>query len=200
LFVYCETLSGKGQGQVVFNDVVRPLIAKYLSDFTVKVAPTTKPGGAKDCTMALMSEGCDLIVACGGDGTIHEVTNALVSITNSNSCSAGAALAVIPMGTGNDFAKAMKLLEFKDKAWTQSYEHIVQTIAKGFTIKADVGLLESTYKTASGSTEMRKKIFLNEASFGIRYVVCDSNMNKTVCVTMKKHEKKIFFFTFFLRC
>lgn len=74
------------------------------------------------------------------------------------------------LGTGNDFAKTIKLLEFKDNAWTQNYEQIVKSIAKGFTIKADLGVIESTYKSDNGVV-LRKKAFINETSFGIRYVV-----------------------------
>ena len=40
-----------------------------------------------------------LVIACGGDGTVHEVVNVL-SGTN-------VPMAVIPMGTGNDFARSI---------------------------------------------------------------------------------------------
>lgn len=40
-----------------------------------------------------------LIVACGGDGTIHEVANALAETE--------ASMAIIPLGTGNDFARSV---------------------------------------------------------------------------------------------
>ncbi|MCH4154498.1 MAG: hypothetical protein LKF32_07635 [Mageeibacillus sp.] len=40
-----------------------------------------------------------IIVACGGDGTVHEVANVLAGT--------GTAMAVVPMGTGNDFARSI---------------------------------------------------------------------------------------------
>jgi diacylglycerol kinase (ATP) len=50
---------------------------------------------------ALKSEDFDLIVACGGDGTVNQVVNGIV---NTNTV-----LGVLPIGTGNDFAKSLKL-------------------------------------------------------------------------------------------
>ena len=48
------------------------------------------------------------VYACGGDGTLHEVANGLVGAEN-------AELALIPTGTGNDFAKYYGGLDaFKD--------------------------------------------------------------------------------------
>ena len=40
-----------------------------------------------------------MIIACGGDGTVHEVSNALVF--------GKTPMAVLPMGTGNDFARSV---------------------------------------------------------------------------------------------
>lgn len=44
-------------------------------------------------------EGADIVAAAGGDGTIGEVANGLVGT--------GAILGVLPMGTGNDFARTI---------------------------------------------------------------------------------------------
>jgi len=52
--------------------------------------------------------GCDLIVAAGGDGTVHDVVNALVEAASGGPAPA---LAVIPLGTGNDFARTLCLPE-----------------------------------------------------------------------------------------
>lgn len=43
----------------------------------------------------------DIIVACGGDGTISQIVNGLTET--------GAALGVLPIGSGNDFVKSLKL-------------------------------------------------------------------------------------------
>ncbi|MCR4688750.1 MAG: hypothetical protein K5745_04260 [Saccharofermentans sp.] len=62
---------------------------------------------------------CDtLVVACGGDGTVHEVANVLAET--------GVPMAVIPMGTGNDFARSIM-----DEQHRQSSEYCVSEILTG---------------------------------------------------------------------
>ncbi|PWN07658.1 diacylglycerol/lipid kinase family protein [Rhodohalobacter mucosus] len=48
----------------------------------------------------------DVIVACGGDGTVHQVVNGIAGI--------GTGFAVLPVGTGNDFAKSLNLPESRE--------------------------------------------------------------------------------------
>lgn len=48
----------------------------------------------------------DVIVACGGDGTVHQVVNGIAEKNTG--------FAVLPVGTGNDFAKSLNLP--KDRA------------------------------------------------------------------------------------
>jgi diacylglycerol kinase (ATP) len=55
-------------------------------------------------------EGYDLIVAAGGDGTVHDIVNALVGSTDGRA-GEGPTFAVIPLGTGNDLARTLCLPE-----------------------------------------------------------------------------------------
>jgi diacylglycerol kinase family enzyme len=54
-----------------------------------------------DQTKQAITEGCDAIFACGGDGTVHDVLQGLIG-TN-------AALGVIPLGTANSLAHDLRL-------------------------------------------------------------------------------------------
>jgi diacylglycerol kinase (ATP) len=60
---------------------------------------TEQPGHAKQLAREAAQAGYDLVVAAGGDGTVHEVVNGLV-----HGGQATSALGVIPIGSGNDFA------------------------------------------------------------------------------------------------
>jgi diacylglycerol kinase (ATP) len=75
---------------------------------------TTKPGDAE--TFARHASDFDLIVSAGGDGTLNEVVNGIAS----GGCNA--ALAVFPLGTGNDFARTLGLPNSADGVMQQILE------------------------------------------------------------------------------
>jgi diacylglycerol kinase (ATP) len=82
-------------------DQIKASGAKY-GQFDLET--TTEPGHATRLAQAAQDAGYDLIVAAGGDGTVHEVTNGLVQGGRSQ-----ATMGVIPIGSGNDFAYALKI-------------------------------------------------------------------------------------------
>ncbi|TAM81080.1 MAG: hypothetical protein EPN47_14485 [Acidobacteria bacterium] len=62
---------------------------------------TAKPGDAKQLAGKAVKDGCDLVIVCGGDGTINEVANGVAT--------ARTPLAVLPGGTANIVAKDLGL-------------------------------------------------------------------------------------------
>jgi YegS/Rv2252/BmrU family lipid kinase len=67
----------------------------------VSVAPTTGPGHAGEIARKVAAEGSDMVLVCGGDGTINEVINGLVPAT--------VPLGILPGGTANIIARELKL-------------------------------------------------------------------------------------------
>ncbi|MBK8987181.1 MAG: diacylglycerol kinase family lipid kinase [Chloroflexi bacterium] len=65
----------------------------------LEVVVAQRPGHAVDLARLAAEAGVGLVVAAGGDGTVHEVINGLYT-----SGSPQARLGVIPLGSGNDFA------------------------------------------------------------------------------------------------
>jgi diacylglycerol kinase (ATP) len=63
-------------------------------------AGTVYPQHASELARQAANEGCDLVIAIGGDGTVHEVVNGLMQLPVENRPTLG----VIPIGTGNDFS------------------------------------------------------------------------------------------------
>jgi diacylglycerol kinase family enzyme len=63
--------------------------------------PTSAPGSAAVQARAAIGRGCDAVIVCGGDGSVHEVLPAVVGTP--------VALGVIPLGTGNGLAHDLRL-------------------------------------------------------------------------------------------
>jgi diacylglycerol kinase (ATP) len=63
----------------------------------------TSADEVRACVAGALTDGCDTVVAAGGDGTIHEVVNALAPDFGR------ARLAILPLGTGNDLARTLAI-------------------------------------------------------------------------------------------
>jgi YegS/Rv2252/BmrU family lipid kinase len=88
--------SGGGRAGHMRAEIERQLSARGVG---VVIHETRAAGHARDLALQAVAAGAELIVAAGGDGTIHDVANGILRSDRS------APLAVIPIGTGNDFAK-----------------------------------------------------------------------------------------------
>jgi diacylglycerol kinase (ATP) len=67
------------------------------------IAETQQPGDARRLAAEAVRNGCDLVVAAGGDGTINEVLNGLAEDFSR------AAFGILPLGTANDFARTINV-------------------------------------------------------------------------------------------
>ena len=65
----------------------------------MEIVVTQRPGHAAELATRAARDGAERVIAVGGDGAVHEVANGLLA------AGSGAALGVVPIGTGNDFAK-----------------------------------------------------------------------------------------------
>jgi len=74
---------------------LRAFIARQGLDATVVF--TAAPGHATDLARAALADGCAVVAAVGGDGTVNEVAHALVGTP--------AALGLVPLGSGNGLAR-----------------------------------------------------------------------------------------------
>jgi len=97
-------------------DSMRRAIEKALGE--VDVAMTERSGHGIDLAREGALAGHDLVVAVGGDGTLHEVVNGLMQAKSSD-YGAGSAknvqLGMIAQGTGGDFRKTLGLEHRLDK-------------------------------------------------------------------------------------
>ena len=70
---------------------------------TSAFATTPAPNSAKNEATRAAEDGFDLIVAAGGDGTLNEVVNGIAGLEHRPT------LAIIPAGTTNDYARALRI-------------------------------------------------------------------------------------------
>ena len=81
---------------------VRSAIFKARESGVVEVRSTWEGGDIKRLVQEAINEGCQRLVAGGGDGTVNEVADALLKLPADDRPE----LAVLPLGTANDFATA----------------------------------------------------------------------------------------------
>ncbi len=102
-------LHGKQAG----NDEVRDAVMKRREaghDIAVRV--TWEKGDAARYIREALESGCQTVIAGGGDGSVRDVVDALIQAGASDK----PALAVLPLGTANDFATAAAIPETPDEA------------------------------------------------------------------------------------
>jgi len=77
---------------------IREVFSKQ-DEFQLEIHETTGPGNATEAARKAASDGYELVIAAGGDGSIFEVSNGLVGSET--------ALGVVPVGTENVLAREM---------------------------------------------------------------------------------------------
>jgi diacylglycerol kinase (ATP) len=86
---------------------------------------TREPGHATELAQEAVAGGADLVLAVGGDGTVNEVSRGLLG--------SPVALGIVPSGSGNGLARALRLPLRPDRA--------LVALASGVTRRMDVGFL-----------------------------------------------------------
>ncbi len=94
--VILNPAAGRGAARRAKDPVAR---AFRVQGWTVEVAETEHPGHGSDLAASAVQGGARHVIAVGGDGAVHEVANGLLRARST------AALGVVPIGSGNDFAK-----------------------------------------------------------------------------------------------
>lgn len=110
---------------------------------------TKKPGDAKRLAADGAHEGRELIIACGGDGTINEVANGILE------SGVDAELGILPSGTGGDFRRTLGLSTHVATA--------ARSLRTGVTRRIDIGRV--SFQNQDDVQETR--YFLGVASCGM---------------------------------
>ena len=85
---------------------------------------TVYPGHAIELAKQAGEQGYDMVIAMGGDGTVHEVVNGLMRVSEEKR----PVLGVVPVGSGNDFAHGIHASSNPNEALTCALDGEVSTV------------------------------------------------------------------------
>lgn len=102
LFAVLNARAGSGRARRAWDAAAR---AWGRDGLEVAHAHTEGPGHAETLAADAVRAGWPVVVAMGGDGTIHEVVNGLLRAAGEDG--APPPLGIVPCGSGNDFVKAL---------------------------------------------------------------------------------------------
>ena len=145
--------AGNGKGNKDWN-----LIADLMKEDGLSFIPkiTEKKGHAINITLEAIEAGFRKIITVGGDGTLNEVVN---GVFLNNSCpTKDITLALIPIGTGNDWGRMFGIPLDHKKA--------IRIIRDNKQMLHDAGLI-----SFFNGTENQKRYFINIAGLGFESVV-----------------------------
>jgi diacylglycerol kinase (ATP) len=143
IYVIANPNSGTADGEALQQGL------KRLGDATIRT--TRQSGDAKHFAAEAVSSGYDMVIAAGGDGTLNEVVNGLADGFDK------VTLGLVPLGTGNDFARSIGMPTEIDAA--------IEIIAAGATQMVDVVRVSSD----------QQRYFINISSGGFSGLV-DENL------------------------
>jgi diacylglycerol kinase (ATP) len=103
LLIHNPNAGGGGRGRQRGLAEARHIFAG--GGIETELAETTGPGHATEIAQRAAGEGRQLVIACGGDGTLNEIVNGLAAQQNGHRVP----LALLPGGTANILAKELDL-------------------------------------------------------------------------------------------
>ena len=124
--IIANPISGKGKAKSLAEQAHTALTESGKQG---QLILTSAAGDAKRFAQEATANGTRFLIACGGDGTLHEVVNGIATVPN-------VTLGVLPCGRGNDFAAAIGV-PLKPEA-------AIATLISGTPIHVDLGYCYSS--------------------------------------------------------
>ena len=120
--------SGRGQGRIL-----KPQIRSHFhkAGIDLEIVESREPGDARRLVAECFKRACPRVIIAGGDGTIFEAVNGLLHSDNR------IPLGIIPIGTGNDFVKAVGI----PSNWSYACDRVIH----GTTQLVDLGRCNGHY-------------------------------------------------------
>jgi diacylglycerol kinase (ATP) len=143
--------AGRGEIHAALPDLRAAFSARGIST----ILETAAPGEEEELAAQAIRAGTQTIVAVGGDGTCGRIANAILR------SAVPVRLAVVPAGTGNDFAKTLGVNRYAP-------EQVVDLVVRGVATRIDVGAADGYYFLNSCGFGFDASVL--EASKGVRFL------------------------------
>jgi diacylglycerol kinase (ATP) len=118
--IILNSIADMGNAWRVARDL-RPITLEYGN---VDWSGTVCPGHAIELAKQAGEQGYDMVIAMGGDGTVHEVVNGLMLLPENKR----PLLGIVPVGSGNDFAFANNIPKKSDHALVHALQGKASTV------------------------------------------------------------------------
>jgi YegS/Rv2252/BmrU family lipid kinase len=147
-------MSGGGKAGQEWTEIADRLEARGIS---YSVSFTKYRFHAREIATEALKEGFRQIIVVGGDGALHEVLSGIM--TQSKVPSNQVTLAIIPVGSGNDWARLHEI--------PKGYDDVTDVIARGKSVVQDVAKVDSVMDGAPFTSYM-----VNIGGLGFDAQVC----------------------------
>jgi diacylglycerol kinase (ATP) len=157
LHIILNPTAGSGAGRKLQQKVAEAAAALWGSAAPARGQPfafhvTARQGEATELARNAVAHGATMLIVCGGDGTVQEVVNGMLSAgIGPVTCELG----IVNCGTGRGLADSLDL--------PASLEEQLSLIHSGDVVPLDVG--RARYVSANGGSGER--FFVNECQLGI---------------------------------
>jgi len=142
LLIYNPT-SGRRRNRR-FEEIEKAVRILKDAGTATEIAATTSPGAARSMARLGVEQRKDLVIACGGDGTVNEVINGLAG--------SQVPMALLPAGTANILAKELGV------PW--DIPHAARLIPGGVVRRIALGLASALSENGNGSGGGSGRYFL----------------------------------------
>ena len=134
LLLIVNPCSGRAK---MYTELLKVVEVFSYADYLVSVYPTKSRGDATQYVEKLTHDDFDLIVVCGGDGTLNEVIEGIMNSKNN------IPLGYIPSGTLNEWSSGLNI--------SRNIETAAKDIINGKKIKLDIGRFNDKYFSYTAS-------------------------------------------------
>lgn len=126
LLMIVNPVAGHGRHRSLVTAVHQHMVERSVP---IQLETMSGAGHARTLAQKAVEDGCQRVIACGGDGTVHEVVNALAGTDT--------LMGIIPCGRANDLARVLRI--------PTNPHSLTNQLLTGTTRRIDLGRLNGEY-------------------------------------------------------